>query len=340
MRIFIALSGGVDSSAAALLLKEQGYDVRAGIMVFKGISDDIINRARTVAERLAIPFHVFDLSKEFKEMVLAYFIDEYEKGRTPNPCVKCNELIKFGIFAERAFKLGADRIATGHYAGVQRADNRFLLTRGIDKNEQSYFLYRLGQAQLSKIIFPLGNYTKDMAREKARSAGLLSADQKKSQDICFVSGKNYLSFLKSKIQPKPGAIHDKAGKKIGEHEGIIAFTIGQRRGIGLSRGSPYYVTRIDPVKNIIYVGEKQDVYQTEFVAGQLRFIPFDTLESKITVKAKTRYVSPLQEATIEPYKKNKVKVVFKRAQWAVTPGQSVVFYSQDTVLGGGIIEPR
>jgi tRNA-specific 2-thiouridylase len=337
-RILVALSGGVDSSISALLLKEQGYDVYSATMIFHGVTDEALKYASDVAHALNIPHYIFDLTREFQNMILNDFIREYEQGRTPNPCIRCNELMKFGVFMDRANQLGIDKIATGHYARIEQDDKRYLLKRGIDKNEQSYFLCRLKQKQLSKLVLPLANFTKEMVRQKAHLSNLPTAKRKKSQDICFISEKNYAAFLKGKIRTKPGEICDKTGKKIGEHNGIIAYTIGQRKGIGLSRKLPYYVTSIDAAKNIIYVGDQQDVYRSQFIARDLNFIVFDRLSMKMAVQAKTRYVSSLSEATIEPNEKDSVKVVFEKAQWALTPGQSVVFYSDDTVIGGGIIE--
>jgi tRNA-specific 2-thiouridylase len=337
-KVLVALSGGVDSSTAALILKQNGFDVHSAMMIFQGITDELVSYARDAAQAIGIPFQTFDFTEEFKSLIEGDFIREYKRGRTPNPCVVCNELMKFGIYMARAKHLGFDKIATGHYARLERENNRYLLKKGVDKNEQSYFLYRLKQKQLSELVLPLGSYTKEAVREKAREFRLPTAKQKKSQDICFISKNNYVSYIKGIISSEPGLICDSAGKTLGKHEGIIAYTIGQRKGIGLSHERPYYVIGINAKKNIIYVGEAQEVYKSQLIARHLNYIPFDVLEEQITVQAKTRYVSNSSEASIEPYGKGGVKVVFKKAQWAVTPGQSVVFYRGDTMLGGGIID--
>jgi len=337
-KVLVALSGGVDSSTAALILRQNGFDVHSAMMIFQGITDELVSYARDAAKAIGIPFQTFDFTEEFKSLILGDFIREYKRGRTPNPCVVCNELMKFGVFMTRAKHLGFDKIATGHYARLERENNRYLLKKGMDKNEQSYFLYRLKQKQLSELLLPLGSYTKEEVRKKARENNLPTAKRKKSQDICFISKNNYASYIKGIISSKPGLICDSTGKTLGKHKGIIAYTIGQRKGIGLSHERPYYVIGIDAKKNIIYIGEAQEVYKSQFIARHLNYIPFDVLEEQITVQAKTRYVSNLSEASIKPYGKGGVKVVFKKPQWAVTPGQSVVFYIGDTMLGGGIID--
>jgi tRNA-specific 2-thiouridylase len=337
-RVLVALSGGVDSSVAALLLQESGVQTEGAIMLLEGMQEENIEFAERLAGNLHIPFHHIDLRKQHQEEIIDYFIEEYQRGRTPNPCVVCNKLIKFSLFLQKAHALGIDHMATGHYAGIEQKNGRYLLERGIDKNEQSYFLYRLDQEQLSKTFFPLARYTKNRVRALARKYKLPTAQRKKSQDVCFVPDGDYVSFLKNRVSENPGPILDRQGKVIGKHKGIIHYTIGQRHGIGISHKHPYYVTKIDIGQNAIYIGEKQEVYKKEFIATDLNFIPFDSLEQSIEASAKVRYFSPLAEAIIEPVDNDRVKVAFKKPQWAITPGQSAVFYQHDLVIGGGVIE--
>ncbi|MCK4673372.1 tRNA 2-thiouridine(34) synthase MnmA [candidate division WOR-3 bacterium] len=337
-KVLVAMSGGVDSATAAVILKEKGYNIEGAIMVFEGISCEAVGYARSTAQHLNIPFYVFDFTKEFQNKIINNFIKEYKSGRTPNPCVLCNKHIKFDLFMKKAKKLGINKIATGHYAGIEKQNGCYLLKKGIDKNEQSYFLYRLNQKQLSKTVLPLGLYTKQKVRKLARKLNLPNASRKKSQDVCFIPDDNHTSFFKNFFHSVPGPIMNKNGKVIGEHKGIFTYTYGQRRGIGISHKRPYYIIKIDAQNNAVYVGEKKDVYKSQLIAGDLNFIPFDKLDKKLEVMAKPRYVSPLSRATIEPLKDNKVKVIFRKPQWALTPGQSVVFYQKDVVLGGGVIE--
>lgn len=337
-RILVALSGGVDSSVAAALLQESGYGVEGAIMILEGMKKESIDFAERVTARLHIPFHRFDFRQEHQEEVINYFVKEYQLGRTPNPCVLCNKIIKFGLCMQKAQELGMNSMATGHYAGIERKKSRYLLKKGIDNTEQSYFLYRLDQKQLSKTVFPLEQYTKDEVRAVARKHKLPTAKRKKSQDVCFIPDGDYTSLFKKRISDNPGPILKNDGQQIGQHKGIIHYTIGQRHGIGISHKYPYYVTKIDVDKNAIYIGEKEQIYRKEFIARNLNFIPFDTLEQSIKVSAKVRYFSPLSEAIVEPIGHGNVKVVFKNPQWAITPGQSVVFYKDNLVIGGGIID--
>jgi tRNA-specific 2-thiouridylase len=336
-KILVALSGGVDSSVAAALLLGRGYRVEGATMQFEGVGDEDLRYARNVAQALGIKYRCFDLALPYQETIIKDFVREYQSGRTPNPCVRCNQYFKFGFFLRSALALGFDRIATGHYARLVDEDGRFLLKRGRDRNEQSYFLYRLNQSQLSKTLLPLGDKTKDEVRKIARELRLPTAERGKSQDICFLPGADYHSYLKKILPENPGAIVDKTGKVIGRHKGVVFYTIGQRRRIGISGKRPLYVTKIIGEKNIIQVGNEEDVYRTELIARDVNYPHLKKLASPTTVTAKPRYRSSLSPAQISSFGK-KVRVVFEKPQWALTPGQSVVFYRDDVLLGGGVIE--
>jgi len=342
-KIVVAMSGGVDSSVAAALLKEEGHDVIGVTMqIWPGKKEDsccslsAVEDARRVANKLGIPYYVLNFKQIFKKTVIDDFISEYDRGRTPNPCVRCNQHVKFDALLNKMKALGADYIATGHYARIEKADGRYILKKGVDpKKDQSYFLYALSQKALSKTIFPLGGLTKQEVRKIAKKFKLNVADKEESQEICFVEG-NFGELFR----PKEGDIIDLAGKVIGRHKGYQLYTIGQRKGLGLSRKDPAYVLKIDPKTNTITVGDRGDVYGDDLTAGDLNWISVDRIDAPTKVMAKIRYNSPGSEAEILPLSKEKVRVMFKKPQFAITPGQSVVFYNGDTVVGGGIIESR
>jgi tRNA-specific 2-thiouridylase len=341
-KIVVAMSGGVDSSVAAALLKEEGHDVIGITMQIwpRGGSHDkccslsAVEDARRVASKLDIPYYVLNFQEIFERTVIDNFISEYNDGRTPNPCVRCNRYVKFDALLRKAKALGADHIATGHYARVGRSNGRYILKKGIDaKKDQSYFLYSLNQEALSKTIFPLGNLTKQEVRKLAKKFKLNVADKEESQEICFVEGS-----IGDLFKLRKGNIVDISGKVIGTHKGYQLYTIGQRRGVGISREKPSYVAKIDPKMNEITVGDRGDVCGDELTAGDLNWVSAKKDPSPIKVMAKIRYNTPGSEAEILPFSKEKIKVTFKEPQFAVTPGQSVVFYDGDIVVGGGIIE--
>ena len=374
------MSGGVDSSVAAALLKEKGYEVTGVFMknwadpsFFKDktmcpwVNDQ--EDARKAAGVLGIPFYTFNFEKEYRARVVRYMLDGYKKGITPNPDVMCNKEIKFGVFLKKALGLGADFVATGHYARRREIKNQkskikiHELLAGADLNkDQSYFLWTLTQKQLARTLFPIGEYEKPEVRAMAKKFGLANAEKKDSQGLCFVGEVDVHDFLKSKIKPKRGKIITIGGKEVGEHEGAMFYTIGQRHGIGSpGGGTAYYVTGKDMKKNILYVAEgKEDksLYKNELTVVGARWILGVKLKLPLECQARIRYRQPLQEARITNYEspkesklptgqvriKNKTIIHnskfiirFKEPQRAVTPGQSVVFYDGDTVLGGGSI---
>lgn len=356
-RVVIGMSGGVDSSAAAALLLEQGYDV-VGITL-KLWPQDCVSRAedkccgpqavadaRSVAHRLGIPFYLVDEAEDFQREVVQYFADEYRAGRTPNPCVMCNEKLKFGTLLRRARHLGAEMVATGHYARVERdsASGRYLLKRGRDlRKDQSYFLFSLRQEQLARTCFPLGELTKADTREIARESELKTADKEESMEICFVPDNDYGRFLQqSKLVAKHrGDIVDRTGKVLGQHDGIEFFTIGQRRGLGLSAPRPLYVVDLDPLGNRVVVGEESDLDRDALDVERCNWIAMEEPPAEIQALVKIRYNHPGSPATIRPGPGGMARIHFNEPQRAVTPGQACVFYDGDVVLGGGwITRPR
>ena len=338
-KVAVALSGGVDSSAAALLLKEAAHEVIGLHMrLWDSVSHDHQgHRAEDICRILDIPFHPVDLQKEFESCVVDYFCREYQQGRTPNPCVACNRYIKFGLLLDKALSLGADYLATGHYARVELSrDGHRLLKAADSRKDQSYFLHNLTREKLGRVLFPLGGYSKDDVKQMAKQAGLPEA-ARSSQDICFVSQKNYGAFLSQRFSGTPGDIIGMSGEKLGQHRGIAFYTIGQRHGVGLASGKPLYIVKIEPESNRIVLGTEKELYSQKLTARKLNWISGNAPQEPITATARIRYKSKAAEATVFP-RDDSVDVHFAKPQKAVTPGQAIVFYNLDEVLGGGTIE--
>ncbi|RJX28041.1 MAG: tRNA 2-thiouridine(34) synthase MnmA [Dethiobacter sp.] len=353
----VAMSGGVDSSVAAILLKEAGFqpvgvtlrlwvdpvaeekaaDETRGCCSLEAVSD-----ARNVAQDLDIPHYVLNMREAFHEKVVSYFTREYLEGRTPNPCIACNRYLKFSLLLQKARGLGINYLATGHYARItyDPGENMYRLFRGKDRRkDQSYMLYTMNQEQLSSVIFPLGSYVKQEIREIARDRGFNVAEKKESQEICFIPDNDYRGFL-GREHPQafsPGDILSASGEKLGRHRGLAFYTVGQRKGLGLASQQPLYVVKIDTRANVLVVGEEEETYSGGLVAEELSFVsgnaPLETLE----VEIKIRYRAPLVPATLYPPEGDRARVLFAGRQKAVTPGQAVVFYQGDEVLGGGTI---
>ena len=356
-RVVIAMSGGVDSSVAAALLLEQGYDVVGVTMNLfslpkKYCRDENVKSccgwgaaedAHQVALTLGISHYVIDMRKEFEEKVIANFCAEYEQGRTPNPCIRCNDLIKFDDLLKRLDTMDADYLSTGHHVRIEydTKKKRYLLKKGIDREkDQSYFLYTLTQDQLACTLMPVGHFTKKHIRKKAQELNLPAAQRPESQEICFVPDNNYPRFLREQIPQafRPGPIFNAEGKNLGQHEGILHFTIGQRKGMGIAASSPLYVVSIDAENNTIVAGPNEMLFDDELTASQLNFISESGLKESKTLKVKIRYKHTETDAHVLPVKEDVVRVVFKSPQRAITPGQAVVFYDGETVFGGGIID--
>ena len=362
------MSGGVDSSATAALLLEQGFDV-VGVTL-KLWPQDCVSRAedkccgpqavmdaRAVCHKLGVPYYLIDEAAEFQSKVINYFAAEYKAGRTPNPCVMCNQNLKFGTLIDRADQLGAEFIATGHFARIERpltpslspsdgervakpGEGRYLLKRGRDlKKDQSYFLFSLRQDQLSRAMFPLGEKTKSDTREVARHCNLKTADKEESMEICFVPDNNYGGFLQQAnlVQKHRGEIVDLHGHILGHHDGIEFYTIGQRKGLGITTPKPVYVVELDAENNRVVIGDESALNRDEFIVDRCNWIPFDNLSEPIEVTAKIRYNHPGTAATITPLGENRANVKLSEPQRAITPGQAAVFYQDDLVVGGGWI---
>lgn len=352
-KVVVGMSGGVDSSVAAYLLKEQGYDV-IGVTMQVWQEDEeyeaneggccslsAVEDARMVAYKLDIPFYVMNFKDIFKKNVIDYFIDEYMEGRTPNPCVACNKYIKFDALLKKAMDLGADYVATGHYATIEKDGDRYLLRKSEDdRKDQTYALYNLTQHQLAHTLMPCGEYKKDRIREIAKEIGLIVHNKKDSEEICFIPDNDHGSYIKKQAPNKvrEGYFVDKHGNLLGKHKGIVYYTIGQRKGLGIALGKPVFVTDINPLTNTVVLGSEEDIFKTKLVAKDINFIPFDNLESTMEVEAKIRYSAKPAKAWISPIGEGKIKVIFEDKQRAITKGQSVVFYNKDLLIGGGIID--
>jgi tRNA-specific 2-thiouridylase len=352
-RVVVGMSGGVDSSATAALLLEEGYDV-VGITL-KLWPQDCVSRAedkccgpqavtdaRAVCHKLGIPYYLIDEAADFQKYVIEYFAAEYKAGRTPNPCVMCNQNLKFGRLIDRATQLGAQYIATGHFARVEKpADgSRMLLRRGVDlRKDQSYFLFSLRQDQLGRALFPLGEKSKADTRDVARHCQLKTADKEESMEICFVPDNDYGKFLQQArlVEKHRGEIVDLHGQVLGHHDGIEFYTIGQRKGLGISSAKPLYVIQLDPITNRVIVGDDSFLERDEFIAERCNWIPYDEPKEELQASVKIRYNHPGARATLSPLSGGKVRVKLAEPQRAVTPGQAAVYYQDDLVLGGGWI---
>lgn len=350
--IFVAMSGGVDSSVAALLLQQAGYQisgVNLQLLRSSALGETPARRALTdtedaaqVARRLGFPFHVLDFSPEFLDAVIQPFIREYRQGRTPNPCVVCNRTIKFGALLDRVQALGGELLATGHYARVthDRVSGRYLLKRGLDRSkDQSYFLYSLTQDQLAHTLFPLGGLDKVRVRRLAEDHGLVNARKRDSQDICFIPGGDYAAFIEEVIgAPVPaGEFLDQEGRVLGRHKGLIRYTHGQHKGLGLSTEEPLYVLEKDPAANTVRLAPDSALWSQTLTAEEVNWISIPELTEPLPVTVKTRHSQREAPAVAEPLSGGRFRVVFEQPQRAITPGQAVVLYDGETVVGGGTI---
>ena len=353
-KAMVAMSGGVDSSTVALILREEGYEV-TGVTGRMFVNEDIglvdesrccsladVEDARLAAHKIGVSHYVYNMGDCFKKTVIQPFVDAYLVGDTPNPCVNCNKYVKFPQLLERALLLGIDYLATGHYAKVfyDQAKKRWLLARAEDESkDQTYMLYGLTQHELSHLLLPLGNFKKTEVRARAGEAGLINASKPDSQDICFVPDGNYADFIErfSGKKQEPGDFVLQGGEAIGRHKGLIHYTLGQRKGLGIAYKEPLYVLAKDAASNTVVLGTEKDLYKKEFLVGDCNFIAIEELTGPMKVTCKVRYRMQDEPAIIEPVSAGKVKVTFMKAQRAITSGQAAVFYDGNIVVGGGTI---
>ncbi|MFY4774820.1 tRNA 2-thiouridine(34) synthase MnmA [Metabacillus sp. RGM 3146] len=350
-RVVVGMSGGVDSSVAALLLKEQGYDVigifmknwddtdENGVCTATEDYDDVIR----VCNQIGIPYYAVNFEKQYWDKVFTYFLDEYKAGRTPNPDVMCNKEIKFKAFLEHAVSLGADYLATGHYARVEYRDGEFKMLRGVDENkDQTYFLNQLNQDQLSKVMFPIGNIEKSKVRELAKEAGLATAEKKDSTGICFIGERNFKEFLGNYLPAQPGEMKTLSGKVMGKHDGLMYYTIGQRHGLGIGgSGDPWFVVGKDLKKNVLFVDQgfhHDSLYSTSILAVNISWTSGKAPEGDLECTAKFRYRQADNKVKVTMLDDSNARITFREPIRAVTPGQAVVFYDGDVCLGGGTID--
>ncbi|MDR2701418.1 MAG: tRNA 2-thiouridine(34) synthase MnmA [Spirochaetaceae bacterium] len=345
-RCLIAMSGGVDSATAAILMQDAGYDCIGATMKLiangggKCCSLQDINDARDAAWKLGIPHYVLNYTQDFTRHVIEPFIENYEKGETPNPCIECNRHLKFSLLLRRALELEAETLVTGHYAQIEKSGGRWLLKKGIDpEKDQSYVLYMMTQEELSHTVFPLGKFTKAQARNIAAARGLANAQKKESQDICFVDNGDYAAFIESytgKRSPE-GNITDTEGNVLGRHRGLIRYTLGQRRGLGVACNKPVYAAAKNQADNILVVGDESFLYSKSLATCKINLVACENLFQPRRLGIKTRYLQKESYALVEQTGPDTIRVEFEEPQRAITPGQAAVFYDGDVVVGGGTI---